>query len=71
MEYYQKKYCIDPKYQSAMVRNCRCKCPRCGHTMILSVKYKSVTCDHCYKKYENNSKSYKLKKIKEMLKSEI
>ena len=64
----ERTYNCDPKFVSHLNEQCRCKCPRCRHTMIIAVRYKWVTCDHCWKKYENNSKGYKIKKIKEMIK---
>ena len=64
-------YSIDPKIVNTLNNTVRNKCPYCGHTTIKSVKIEYILCDYCWNKYKNNSKAYKLKKIKEMLKSEI
>lgn len=66
-----RTYRTEKKYVSFLNKEIKSKCPYCGHTMMRSVKYKWLLCDHCWRKYENNSKAYKIKKIKEMLKSEI
>ena len=60
-------YSIDPKVVNKLNNTIRSKCPYCGHTMLRSVKFEYILCDHCWRKYKNNSKAYKLKKIKEML----
>lgn len=64
----KKVYTIDPKLVDKMNNTIRSKCPYCGHTMLRSVKFEYILCDHCWRKYENNSKAYKLKKIKDLLK---
>lgn len=65
----KRVYTIDPKLVDKMNNTIRSKCPYCGHTMLRSIRFEYILCDHCWRKYENNSKAYKLKKIKEMLKS--
>ena len=61
------QYIQDVKFQTYLANNIRCKCPKCGHTMLISVKYDKILCTWCKNFYENNSKAYKLKKIKEIL----
>lgn len=62
-----KKYIDDLKFQTYLANNIRCKCPNCGHTVLISVKYDKILCTWCNNFYTNNSKAYKLKKIKEMI----
>ena len=65
------RYITDKKYVSYINENIRSKCPYCGHTMLRGIRFEYILCDHCWKKFENNSKAYKLKKIKEMLKNNV
>lgn len=67
MTKYKNVYTIDPKLVDKINNTIRSKCPYCGHTMLRSVRFEYILCDHCWKKYENNSKAYKLKKIKEII----
>lgn len=66
----KRVYTIDPKLVNK-INTIRSKCPYCGHTILRSVKFDYILCNHCWRKYKNNSKAYKLKKIKEMLKKEV
>ena len=64
----KRVYIIDPKIVQKMNNTIRSKCPYCGHTTLKAVRFEYILCDHCWRKYENNSKAYKLKKIKDLLK---
>ena len=67
----EKTYTIDRKIVDKMNNTIRSKCSYCGHTMLRSVKFDYILCNHCWRKYKNNSKAYKLKKIKEMIKNNV
>lgn len=66
----KKKYITEAQTVSYLNFNIRSKCPYCGHTMLRGVYIKDILCDWCKRSYENNSRSYKLKKLKDMIKSE-
>ena len=62
-----KTYITNSKYVSYIHEQIRNVCPNCGHTMMVSVKYDNVLCNHCNKLYKNNSRAYFKKILKEMI----
>lgn len=60
-------YMTDKAYVSYLGKQIRCRCPHCGHTMLRSVKHEKILCNYCNKVYQNNSRAFILKKLKEMI----